>query len=275
MEDKSLTNLIDNYKMSNKEHQAILEKLKKKLFFNKKIERNPSIMFVIGQPGCGKTTFIKKTNFSNYTIINSDDYRRLSKYSAEIINKYSTYYAKLTNFDAHLWGDELFDYAVKTGYSVLREKTPVDYGLLDLIKKTLSGYPVIINVVVAGNLSSLIVTRERYESDILKSKDAKLSDVGAHNKCYNILPNFISKCRDLNIKLNYVVATENGFETIPVEDDWLTLLWSIRKKSNEQTCINFKERIDIIKKIMVNRNAPQEQFDELAKIENIFLMEKQ
>ena len=271
MENEILVNLIENYKLSEKEHKIILEKLKANIFSNRISEKNPSVMFVIGQPGCGKTTFIKNTDLSDYTIINSDDYRHLSKYSDEILNKYPTYYAKLTNFDAHLWGDELFSYAINNGYSVLREKAPVDYSLLELIKMISCNYDLVINVVVTGNLSSLLATRERYEKDILKSDNAKLSNIEAHNKCYNLLPDFISRCLHLGVKVNYVIPVNNEFKTICVENEYLNLLEKLRKESNEKVCLDYETRINNIKKAMIDRNAPQEQFDELNKIEDIYL----
>lgn len=271
MENATLKNLIENYKLSEEEHKVILEELKTNTFFNKTYETNPSAMFIIGQPGCGKTTFIQNADLSNYTIINSDNYRSFNKYSDEILNKYPTYYTKLTNFDAHLWGDELFTYGMDNGYSVLREKAPLDYSLLEFIKMISSNHNLIINVVVTGNLSSLLATRERYEKDILKSNNARLSNIEAHNQCYALLPDFISRCLQFGVKVNYVVPINNEFKTICVGNDYLNLLEKIRKESNEKACLNYETRINNIKKSMINRNAPQEQFDELRKIEDIYL----
>lgn len=271
MENGFLEKLIESYKLSEDEHIIILNELKKRIFLNRVAEKNPSIMFVIGQPGCGKTTFIQNTDLSNYTIINSDDYRCFSKYSDEILDKYPTYYTKLTNFDAHLWGDELFSYAMDNSYSALREKAPVDYSLLEIINAISDKYDVTIDLVVTGDLASLLATRERYEKSILKSKNARLSNIEAHNKCYNVLPDFISKCLSCGIKVNYIVPRNNEFEIISVEDDGLNLLERLRKESNEHVCLDYETRMNNIKKAMINRNAPQEQFDELNKIEKIYL----
>lgn len=268
--EKQINELIEKYKLPQEEHNTILELLKKDLFADRVGEKEPSIMFVVGQPGCGKTTFIRSTSLPKYIIINSDDYRRFSKYSSEILDKYPTDYAKLTNFDAHLWGDELFFYAIQNGYSVLREKAPTDYSLLELIKTISHNYDVVINVVVAGNLASLLATRERYEAEILKSNNAKLSNIEAHNKCYDLLPDFILGCLSLGVKVNYVVSNDNQFKVIPVGDDYLSLLQEVRNKSNEYACLTYGSRMDIIKKSMTNRNASQEQFDELSKIESIY-----
>lgn len=262
--------LVEKYRLSKDEHNIILELLKKRLFSDKRVEEHPSILFVVGQPGCGKTTFIKSTNLSRYIIINSDDYRSFSKYSKEILDKYPTDYAKLTNFDAHLWGDELFSYAIQNGYSVLREKALTDYSLLELLKTIPHNYDVEINVVVAGNLSSLLATRERYEKEILESNHAKLSNVEAHNKCYDLLPDFILGCLSLGIKVNYVISNGNHFKVIPVEDNYLYLLQKFREESNQQACLNYDTRIDNIKRNMISRNASKEQFDELNKIESIY-----
>lgn len=270
MENEILKSLIENYKLSEKEHKMILEELKTRVFLNKTTEKNPSIMFVIGQPGCGKTTFIQNTDLSSYTIINSDDYRRLSKYSDEILDKYPTHYTKFTNFDAHLWGDELFSYAINNSYSALREKAPVDYSLLETIKAIPDKYDTVINLVVTGNLASLLATRERYEKGILKSKNARLSNIEAHNRCYNLLPDFISQCLCCGVRVNYVVPRNNGFDVIPAGNDYLILLERLRKESNEQVCLNYETRMNNIKKSMLDRNAPQEQFDELDKIVKVY-----
>lgn len=268
--EKQIIELIEKYKLPQEEHNIVLESLKKDLYADKISEKDPSIMFVVGQPGCGKTTFIKRSSLSKYIIINSDDYRRFSKYSNEILEKYPTDYAKLTNFDAHLWGDELFSYAIRNGYSVLREKAPIDYGLLELIKTIPHNYDIVINVVVAGNLSSLLATRERYETEILESNNAKLSNIEAHNKCYALLPDFVLECLSLGVKVNYVVSVDNQFKVIPVGDDYLSLLQEFRKESNEYACHTYDSRMDSIKKSMINRNASQKQFEELSKIESIY-----
>lgn len=268
MNNQLLQELIQKYKLSEEEHGVILECLKKKLFSNRAAENNPSIMFVVGQPGCGKTTYINNQDLSQYVIINSDDYRHLSKYSDEILDKYPTSYAKLTNYDAHLWGDELFSYAIQNGYSVLREKAPIDSSLLELIKTIPSEYDIVLNVVVAGDLASLLATRERYEKEILKSDNAKLSNIESYNKCYSLLPDFISECISLGAKVNYVVPFDNQFKVIPVGNDYLEVLQELRKQSNEYVCTTYEQRMDNIKQYMMNRKAPQEQFDELKKIES-------
>lgn len=270
MTNQSVNELIEKYKLSNEEHNIVLESLKKDLFSDKVVEEKPSIMFVIGQPGCGKTTFISSANLSKYIIINSDDYRSFHKYSKEILEKYPTDYAKLTNFDAHLWGDELFSYAIQNGYSVLREKAPTDGSLLELLKTIPSNYDVVINVVVAGNLSSLLATRERYEKELLKSKNAKLSNIEAHNKCYELLPDFIQGCLSLGVGVNYIVSIGSQFKIVPIGEDALELLQSFREKSNEQAYLDYDRRINNIKESMINRNASQEQFNELEKIESIY-----
>lgn len=270
MENQNVKELVEKYKLSKEEHNRILELIKKDLFSDRVVEERPSILFVIGQPGCGKTTFINNTNLSKYVIINSDDYRSFSKYSKEILEKYPTDYAKLTNFDAHLWGDELFSYAIQNGYSVLREKAPTDDSLLELLKIIPYSYDVVIHVVVAGNLSSLLATRERYEKEVLESDHAKLSNIEAHNKCYDLLPDFILGCRSLGLKVNYIVPVDHNYKTFSVEDDYLNLLQKFREESNEQSCLSYDIRMGNIKRNMIRRNASKEQFAELEKIESIY-----
>lgn len=268
MRNLSENQLIEKYILSKEEHDKILEVLKNKLFVDKDSEERPSAVFVVGQPGCGKTTFIKNTNFSNYTIINSDDYRSFNKYSEEILDKYPADYAKFTNFDAHLWGDELFTYAIQNGYSVLREKAPTDYSLLEVLETIPSSYDIIIDVVVSGNLSSLIATRERYEQEIIHSKHAKLSSIEAHNKCYQLLPAFISDCLSYGVRVNYITFVD-GYHSISVNANNLNLLQEIQDASNTQACFDYESRIDNIKNLMNKRNASQDQYDALKEIDDI------
>ena len=272
MENNELNRLIDKYKLSEEEHGAILERLKKDIFFDQTPQKDQSILFVIGQPGCGKTTFIQNSELrADYININSDDYRHFSKYSDEILSQYPTYYSKLTNFDAHLWGDELFLYGINNGYSVLREKAPTDYSLLETIKNLAVKYDLKIYVVVTGNLTSLLATRERYEEEIAQGMRAKLSSIDAHNKCYDLLPNYVSECIKLGVRVSYIVPESDTYRIINVENDGLSMLEKIRHASNKKSCVNFEERINKIKIAMRNRNASQQQFEELSKIEEIYI----
>lgn len=270
MVNQSFNELIEKYKLSKEEHNMVLETLKKELFEDKKIEANPSIMFVVGQPGCGKTTFINSIDLSDYTVINSDLYRSFNRYSKEILEKYPTDYAKLTNFDAHLWGDELFLYAIQNDYSVLREKAPTDDSILKILKTAPTHYKIVINVVVAGNLSSILATRERYEKEMLESNHAKLSNIESHNKCYNLLPDFILKCLSLSVKVNYVIPVNGQFKIVPVGENPFVLLEKLREESNARTQLDYDKRMESIRESMINRNAPKEQFEELKKIEDIY-----
>lgn len=270
MENSTLSDLIEKYKLPKEEHNEILEQLKTSLFPNENTTKTPSIMLVIGQPGSGKTTFIEQSNLSKYNIINSDNYRSFNKYSEEILSKYPTYYTKLTNYDVHLWGDELMSYAMQNGYSLLREKAPIDYSSIEFIKTIPKNYEIIINVVVQGNLESLLRTRERYEKEIEINNHAKLSNIESHNICYDVLPNLILKMSSLNTKVNYIVNNNDRYDIIHVEDNVLELLQKLRKESNKKAVSNFKIRIENIKNAMLNRKAPKEQFDELNKIESIY-----
>lgn len=98
-----------------------------------------------------------------------------------------------------------------------------------------------------------------------------MSSIEAHNQCYDLLSDFISKCLQLGVKVSYAIPVNNEFKIISVGDNDLSILRQIRQASNEKTCANFETRINNIRTAMRNRNAPQQQFDELDKIERIYL----
>ena len=271
MNQKMVDQLTENYKLQKEEHNRVFEMLKEKLFINKVKETNLSVLFVVGQPGSGKTTYIKNTDFSKYININSDEYRVFHQHGNEIVEKYPTHYAKLTNYDAHLWGDELFSYAIEHGYSVLREKAPTNDSLLEIMKTIPSNYEVAVHVVLTGNLESLLRIHERYERDLMENKIAKLSSRETHNKCYQLLPDFVKKCLELNIKVSYVSAEENQWKTQSIQDHSLEILQKAREESNKNACIQYDIRMHKIKESKKLRNAFQEEWDELEKIEDIYL----
>lgn len=267
MDKKMIDQLIENYKLPKEEHNKILERLKEQLFINKGKEKNPSALFVVGSPGSGKTTYIKNTDFSKYININSDEYRTFNPYAEEITRKYPTYYAKFTNFDAHLWGDELFSYALQQGYSVLREKAPVDESLLEKIKTIPANYEVEVHVTCTGDLESLLRTRERYEKEILEKKQAKLSNMEAHQTCYHLLPDFLKKCLELGVKISYIV--EEG-KKVSVKENDFTFLQKERVESNKKARQTYYKRIEKIKESKEQRNASKEEWEDLKKIEDIY-----
>ena len=84
------------------------------------------------------------------------------------------------------------------------------------------------------------------------------------------MPDFISKCISLGVKVNYVVSFDNQFKVIPVGNDYLEVLQEFRKQSNDHACTIYEKRMNNIKQCMMNRKAPQEQFDELKKIESVY-----
>lgn len=77
--------------------------------------------------------------------------------------------------------------------------------IINIIKTIHNNYNNIINVVVSDNLNSLLSTRERYEKEILINNNAILSNIESRNKCYELFPDFISKCVSLGANINYII----------------------------------------------------------------------
>ncbi len=86
-----------------------------------------------------------------------------------------------------------------------------------------------------------------------------------------MLPDFISNCFLLGAEINYIVPTKKQFQIIEKCGDNTKLLEDIRRESNEQTLLHYDIRMNHIKERMKDRKASSLQWDELTKIENVYL----
>lgn len=86
-----------------------------------------------------------------------------------------------------------------------------------------------------------------------------------------MLPDFVKKCLEFNIKVSYVSIEENQWKIQSILDHSLEVLQKEREESNKTACIQYDIRMHKIKESKKFRNASQEEWYELEKIEDIYL----
>ena len=83
-----LESLKEQYKLTKENHNNVLNEIIRETTNNKKTSSQPMLVFVIGQPGAGKTTLMQKMDFSNFVNVNSDKYRKYVDVNGEIALNY-------------------------------------------------------------------------------------------------------------------------------------------------------------------------------------------
>jgi len=148
MENEFLEKLIESYKLSEDEHRMILNELKKRIFLNRVVEKDPSIMFVIGQPGCGKTTLLKKV--ANSISTNTPEAKLIVLLIDERPEEVTDMKRSINGEVIYSTFDELPEHHVKVAEMVLeRAKRLVEQGkdvviLLDSITRLARAYNLVI-----------------------------------------------------------------------------------------------------------------------------------
>lgn len=124
--------------------EEIIKRTKQELFesFNKTKEKNRKCIYLVGQPGCGKSTTMKNDEYNSYIILDIDSYRALYPYRDELVaiikenHKFNelptenTEGRDFTNFTRKFIGllmDELFEWCVSNGYNIALQKHMATY----------------------------------------------------------------------------------------------------------------------------------------------------
>lgn len=250
-------------------------------FYNKKSVVNPRIKIVAAQTGSGKSNLTAKLlrEDENYIFVDSDKYKHFRYDAKKIAEEYQVLYAFLTGPDAYDHADNIYEYAIKNKYNIIKESAPSkDNGLLNVDTEELikNNYKISVYILAVGELNSLLSVHERYELQILHGlKTAKLTGIKRHDESYNaLIPNVKEILNDKNLEsINVFIRGNasnnyNPTQIYPSEKfcDIIDAIQEARKKDNNMTKIEFKERYNLVHSQMEKRNAPKEQFEQLEEI---------
>lgn len=250
-------------------------------FYKKKSVKNPRIKIVAAQTGSGKSNLTAKLlrNDENYIFVDSDKYKHFRFDAKKIAEEYQVLYAFLTGPDAYDHADNIYEYAIRNKYNIIKESAPSkDNGLLNVDTEELikNNYKISVYILAVGELNSLLSIHERYELQILRGlKTAKLTGIKRHDESYNaLIPNVKEILNDKNLEsINVFIRGDannnyNPMQIFPSDKfcDIIDAIQGAREKDNNMTKIEFKKRYDLVYSQMEKRNAPQEQFNQLEEI---------
>ena len=112
------------YAFSETEYQAAFRSVLDGITKNVALKKNHAVLFLGGQPGAGKSTFYNMdNNFSDYIVINGDNYRIHHPYYRDIVRNSREQMAELTQQFINRVVEDLIAELSKDGYNLIIEGT--------------------------------------------------------------------------------------------------------------------------------------------------------
>lgn len=262
-------------------------------FYEKKVCDKKTASILISQTGAGKTnlsTLILKKN-PNIVVINPDLYKKFNPKLPQILKEDPTHLGALTGIDSYDHANNIRNFAIEKGYSLLFECAPSQkQGLVGIDLQTLeeNGYDTRFHVMAAGDLLSLMAIHYRYEEEINRnptSCEVKLTDLNRHEDSYKGVEKVVQTLSPDKIHIYRRGKKEE--EYIPQEitkhdeqnlntEDIIRILLKERENSNKNYVFNetnsFQKDFNKIKTSMEKRKAPDAQFAQLEKIYDQYIM---
>lgn len=273
--------LMEQYLLSDKEYLRTFYYAMAITFYHKKPVEKPQISIVAAQTGSGKSNLTAKLlrNNENYIFVDSDKYKHFRYDAQEIAKKYPVLYPFLTGPDGYDCADNIYNYAVDNKYNIIKETAPsANKGLLEINEEELviKGYKVNVHILAVGELNSILSLHERYEKQILSGlRTAKLTPLSRHDESYNAL---IKNVEDLlnNNNISNLCVYKRGIKeenfnpklVFPSHNinNPIKAIIEARKEDNNKTKKEFADRYNLILEQMNNRNAPNEQIEQLKSV---------
>lgn len=262
-------------------------------FYEKKVCDKKTASILISQTGAGKTnlsTLILKKN-PNIVVINPDLYKKFNPKLPQILKEDPTHLGALTGIDSYDHANNIRNFAIEKGYSLLFECAPSQkQGLLGIDLQTLeeNGYDTRFHVMAVGDLLSLMAIHYRYEEEINRnptSCEVKLTDLNRHEDSYKgvekvvqtLSPDKIHIYRRGKKEEEYIPQEITKHDEQNLNTEYIIrILLKERENSNKNYVFNetnsFQKDFNKIKTSMEKRKAPDAQFAQLEKIYDQYIM---
>lgn len=179
----------EKYKLSDVEHEKILEDIMNEVFQDAKSFDHPKIFIMGGQPGAGKSTLINNLVNSDEgkdcLIINADEYRIFHPQIKEIYEKHPDDLASITDLDVRDWTQRIFAKAIKNRNNIIFEGTMRTNQICNTIRDLYQqGYEVNIHVMAVNFYESKLSTYSRFEEALKAGGMPRHTPPEAHDETY-------------------------------------------------------------------------------------------
>ena len=282
---------LEEYKLSNKQHNNIYKVIEQMVFSNIKKSETPTAIIVGAQPGSGKGSLIgySKKNFddNNIVIITTDDYKPFHPKAGEIAKEHPTQYCRIVEQDSAKWTNEILNYAIANKYNFIFECTLRNDRILNRIRELKdNNFRVIVRGLAVSYIESLLSAYERYEKQIEARNWGRFFNPLSYNETYKNIPNVVQEIEDSNTcdALEIYKRGEDirnpiliyGSYTKQYKNDkiifeYQTAKEAIIKARNEdlQNIDNVRERFYNIKECFERRQTTLEEKEGLKQLEEI------
>jgi hypothetical protein len=171
---------------------------------------------------------------------------------------------------------EIYEETIDNGYNTIVEKAPSTpkTGMTNFWGEYVipKNYNVEHDILAVSDLNSLLSTRERYEEQLLSgAKTPKLTEIIRHDDSFIATNMVIAELTASDKSLVFIRGDKITKTPLQVYPDKRFAALSecinyYRDIDTEQTLKEYPERCWILRKQMIERNAPKKQFDQLDEI---------
>lgn len=185
----TIERLIEEYKLSEDEHQRIGNIINQNMLFGKVTSQNPVAIIDIGPPGSGKTGLngyaVNQFAEEGIVVVNNDELRPYHPMADEIARLYPEYYNKVTNEDSKFWTDDLVEKAIEARVNVLYEGTGRKIEIFKRMISKMQGYKIIVRAMAVNELNCLMSIVERYEGQVREKGWGRIVSASTFYKAYD------------------------------------------------------------------------------------------
>lgn len=186
--------IMDKYKLSQEEHNEILDTIKRITFIEAEPTDNPIAIIIGGQAAAGKSSIIsfsrKLFRDGNVVVINSDSIKGFYPNIEEVAHKHPTLFTKITDQESNTWTSDTFESAIQGKYNLIFEGTMKNTRILSTIERLKSkGFTVIVRGMAVSKPQSLLSLHERYKREMKYKGWGRLVEISHHNQTFDGMPN--------------------------------------------------------------------------------------
>ena len=196
--------LKKKYRLSEEEADDTLKLIVKRLTYGIRTSKNPTVIIIGGQPGCGKTELqrIAESELNNNVVFcNGDNLRDFHPHIQEIKRLHEDQFPAITVEIAHQWNNALCKYCRENKLNYILETT---FASGDRLNETIrelkdAGYTVIIKLLAVNSRQSLLGTCLRFETMKKMGGFGRRVSRKDHDDRYLAIPHTISCIQRANL----------------------------------------------------------------------------